>query len=126
MAHSPQKRAKAVSDYLGGMGWDATCAKHKISKGILSKWVEDYKTEQKLNSSEIAASPQQARADKFNSALERFLGATVEMLNVWAEECADREFIRKDPQGVHELGKTVLERADRFVSLVRPTEDKES
>lgn len=119
MAHSPEKRAEAVADYMDGMGWDMTCAKHKISRGILSKWVDDFKTERKLNCSEIVGSPQEARDKRFNDSLEKFLGATIEMLQVWAEECSNRDFIQRKPEGVHELGKTVLDRADRFVSLVR-------
>lgn len=119
MAHSPEKRAEAVADYMGGMTWDATCKKHDVSKRSLVEWVKDARSNQKGTSAEITASPAEARDRRFNDSLEKFLGATIEMLQAWAEECSDRDFIRSKPEGVHELGKTVLDRADRFVSLVR-------
>lgn len=123
MAHSPEKRAEAVADYLGGMSWDATCAKHGVGIATLKRWVDESKTEVKRKPSEIVATPQEARSKRFNDSLEKFLGATLDMLNAWAEECADRKFIQGNPTGVHELGKTVLDRADRLVGLVRSSSD---
>ena len=124
MAHSPEKKAEAVADYFAGMGWDEACKKHSVGKATLSRWVEEAKTEQKRNSSEIIGTPQEARAKRFDQSLEKFLGATLDMLNAWAEECSDRDFIKQNPSGVHELGKTVLDRADRLVGLVRSPADE--
>lgn len=116
MAHSPEKRAEAVADYMGGMQWADVCSKHGISTRSLKVWIDTQKSKQEVKS---ALCPAESRDKRFNEALENFLGATIVMLQAWAVECSDKEFIRAKPEGVHELGKTVLDRADRFVSLVR-------
>jgi transposase-like protein len=41
MAHSPEKKAKAVSDVLAGGTYEDVAEKHKVAKSTLAKWVTD-------------------------------------------------------------------------------------
>jgi transposase-like protein len=47
------------------------------------------------------------------------LSESVGMVRAWARTCSDPSFIKDNPSGVNELGKTVLERADRLGALVQ-------
>lgn len=125
MAHSPQKRAEAVADIASGMSWAKAAAKHGVGKASLKLWVDEAKSSH-LPGSLASASPIQpveARKEQFNEALDGFLFKTLEMLDAWAKVCSDPAFIQKDPQGVNELGRTVLERADRLVSTITGRND---
>jgi transposase-like protein len=120
MAHSPEVKAKAVAAYLGGDGWKKVTEEFGVGKATLQRWIEE--TEQKRNTSEIHAS---GREERFNTALTSFLEATVTMLHSWATECADPEFIRKNPSGVHELGQTVFKSAERIMASIHGTTSPE-
>jgi transposase-like protein len=120
MAHSPEVKAKAVAAYLGGDGWKKVSADYGISQSTLKQWIDE--TKEKPKTSEIHAS---GREERFNTALTSFLEATVTMLHSWATECADPEFIRKNPSGVHELGQTVFKSAERIMASIHGTTSPE-
>jgi len=118
MAHTPETRAKAISEVASGDTYDAVSTKHGISKRTLINWVQEARTAPELH--QIA--PNDARQLRFTKALDEFLFSTIKMVHAWAEKCSDPHFIQHDPQGVNELGKTVLERADRMVSILEGRE----
>jgi hypothetical protein len=122
MAHSPEKKAKAVSDVLAGGTYEDVAEKHKVAKSTLAKWVTEIGT--KSEHSEKPAKSTDARRERFNAALEKFLESTLVMLQAWADTCSDPDFITENPSGAHELGKTVLDRADRLVRIVSDGDDE--
>jgi transposase-like protein len=126
LAHSPEKKAEAVYDLVNGMTWDDAAAKHKVSKATLKDWLDKAKTELKPNrprsESELTEPPASVTAEgrraRFNGALDAFLMATIQMVDAWAIGCADPQFFKGNPEGASELGRIVLERADKLVSVV--------
>lgn len=134
MAYSPKQKASALKDVIDGMSLREVAQKHKVPIATLSRWLTGKKIESKRNSVpkngeengtkteqfEIRkATPEQLRRAEFDRKLINLLGSSLDMLEAWAKQCQDPDFIRKDPEGVNELGRTVLERCDRIVELVR-------
>lgn len=128
MAHSPEKKAEAIADIANGMTYQAACKKHGVSRATLDLWVRttnvqfDKKTRQKSDNANVSKPVKiqaiESKHDRFNKALDQFLYSTIQMLQRWAETCSDPKFITQNPDGVNELGKTVLDRADRLVSTL--------
>lgn len=139
MAHSPEKKARAVADFLAGEGWDEVSDRHQISKSTLKRWIaeanvaliqppsSDPRIEQKSNSNQVqetnsldlsTARIEQVSA-RFQIALIELLLASVEMGTSIARTCSDPTFIKDKPGGVNELVRTVLERADSLVAYLK-------
>jgi transposase-like protein len=128
MAHTPKKKAEVIADVLvKGLTYDEAETKHGVPKGTISKWVTASKTKQetkpKRNSETIdgrrQVTPAQRQKAEFDQRLVKLLGSSLDMLESWASECQDPDFIKRNPEGVNELGRTVLERCDRILELVR-------
>jgi hypothetical protein len=127
MAHSPQTKAKVIADIVKGVSLSEAERKHGVPKATISRWVEAEKTERKTEPkrnkgqfSEIRTqTPAERQRAAFDQKLIALLGASLEMLEAWALECKNPEFIKKNPEGVNELGRTVLDRCDRILELVR-------
>lgn len=139
MAHDPEIAAKAVNDVLRGDTYDVVASRYGVGKGTIKRWMDKAQQtptrrpahEQKVPEAlatcrDAAMRESQNRHIQFQDALEGFLLATVKMLNAWAKECSDPEFIRAKPGDVNELGKTVLQRADVLVAMVQPSTSAES
>lgn len=138
MAHSIEKRAEALADLFGGMGYDEVAAKHKVARSTIQKWERDQqavvaksaeksvKRKTRKTKTEIGTESvnrpilnlREQRQERFTRALESFLESALKMVQVWAETASDPEFVRSHTADAHELGKTVLERADKLVSLI--------
>jgi hypothetical protein len=114
LAYTPEQKAAVLADLIAGMSVRDAAEKHGLPSSTIGAWRAGIVR----NGTEIQTE------NRFNSALNNFLHATVTMLEAWATECSKPDFIQKNPEGVNELGRTVLERADRFVELLRPTADE--
>ena len=117
MAHDPRVKARAVADLLTGVSISKVAAKYGISKSTAKAWADEAcgqnRTESNGNTRSII---ERAREQTFDQSLEVFLRASINMLITWARECSDPRFIRENPSGVHTLGQTVLDRAERIMS----------
>lgn len=121
MSHDPSVKAKAVADVAGGMRYEVAAEKHGVARKTLQRWVREVQEmSRKCPEKAKGINPGEARRQKFNEALETFLHSTIVMLNAWAQTCSDPSFIVNNPEGVNELGRTVLDRADRMVSTLKP------
>jgi hypothetical protein len=128
MAHNAKNKATVIHAVtVGGMSYEDAQAKYKVPKATISRWVNNAETEQKVeqkrnrqnpNGTRLATPAQKQKAE-FDQKLVKLLGSSLDMLEAWAGQCQDPEFIRKNPEGVNELGRTVLERCDRILELVR-------
>lgn len=121
MAHSPEVKAAVVADLLTGLSASKAAIKHGVSKGIVIKWSQELNSENRpedLTKTDRSI-PEEIRQYEFDRKLEEFLSATIGMLQSWAKECSDPEFIRENPTGVNTLGATVLDRAERILSNIR-------
>jgi len=125
MAHDPKTKAAACADLLAGMTIREVSTKHKVGIGTLGEWSTDLKTEQKTEQSRTKPNSgisvsEASRQNQFDTLLRSFLIGTLEMLNTWVEILQDPAFVKDKPSAANELGATVLDRADRLVSLIRP------
>jgi len=129
MAHDPKLKAAAVADLMTGLSANRVATKYGIAKATVIQWskdlrdagnrlVEPTKTDRSI--------PEEIRQRRFDEALERFLTATVGMLQAWATECSDPRFIRENPTGVNALGQSVLDRAERIMANIRESEPSQA
>lgn len=119
MAFSPKQKAAAIADLAKGLTYEEVTNKHGVSKACLCKWVKAAKSKQEVGTPTKSITPAQRKENEFDTRLKKLLLASLDMVTTWAEQCSDPAFIKSNPEGVSELGKTVLERCDRIVNLVR-------
>ena len=115
MAYTPEKKAETIADLALGMGIREAGKKHGVGTTTVKRWYDELA---KQNEKEQKGTLGQAREQRFNNAVDKFLQATLNMLLIWAETCSDPAFIREKPSSVNELGQTILDRADRLVDSI--------
>jgi hypothetical protein len=113
-----------VAAIIAGEEWHTVAKREGVSIGSISRWMDEAKSqglevlpreERPVNLATI-----EERRAEFNNALETFLLSSLKMLQAWTDVCTDPDFIRKNSHEAHELGQTILDRADKLVSLLRP------
>ena len=128
MAHDSKQKATVVHAVtVGGMSYEEAQEKYKVTKATISRWVNRLETERIMEQKRNRQNPNGTRlatpADKqkaeFDQKLVKLLGSSLDMLESWATQCQNPDFIQRNPEGVNELGRTVLERCDRILELVR-------
>jgi hypothetical protein len=124
VAHAPEVKAAVTAEIVLGVPYEEISRKHGVGKATINRWAEALKpkTERKPEQNGTPVTVE-ARRQQFNTALDKFLMSTIAMLQAWADTCSDPAFIRANPEGVNELGKSVLERADRLVHAVESREE---
>lgn len=124
MAHSPEKKAEAVAAIINGDSWKSVQDRFGVSKGTLSNWIAQAKTELKLNSpesSEITLSGSENKRKRFDDALINLAFSSIEFLQSWAEICRDKDWVQGNAADAKGLGETVLDRIDRLMAVIGPS-----
>jgi transposase len=119
MAHSAKKKAEVINAVVAkGLSYEDAKTKYGVGKATIAGWIADQKTEQKTerkpNNQDLngtrQVTPQERQKAEFDQKLINLLGSSLDMLEAWANQCKDPDFIKRNPEGVNELGRTVLER----------------
>lgn len=120
MAHGVKVKAAAVADIIAGVPWDDVQAKYKVSRGTLSTWLKDAKTELGTELSRDRGLPERRESSReaFIGALNVLMGKSIKMLGVWADKACEKEFLDKKPQDALALGTVVLDRVDSIVDKI--------
>jgi len=128
MVYDRVTKAAALRELGEGISFLKVGRKYGISDATLRRWKsQDPEPEEDLVSLEPSVLrerkqyPRLSRAgqrQEFTDSFVRLALKTLEMMEVWAEECADPTFIRQRTADVNEMGRIVCAYLDRLAPIV--------
>lgn len=108
MAHSPEKKAKAVADLVLGMSQPEVAKKHRIPVRTVGEWSQEIANNRQTNAP--------ARRDAFESAFYTLIESMTQAFIVFAKTCNDETFVREKPEGAARLAERTTDFIDRVMA----------